>query len=200
MVNKIRFQLLCVVVAIMCIANSTVLSFPKHRGTNSRVSVLLILAMKARDAGKMDRAMLFWKQAKSLRHGIAMPKWLSVPVTTTPAIRLSDERAIKIIASLPYKLAKPIMKDLLEKNPNRNIVRKLFVKKAKLANDIQQVNRNQSVVIPDKIPSVKQKVSIWKIIFLIIVVLLAIWQGYKVVFEITRDDKLPSQIDNDIIE
>lgn len=191
---KKRFTQFFALVILLIFTTSMVLSYSKHRGTNSRVSALLILSMKARDAGNMDRAFLFWKQAKSLRHGIAMPKWLSEPLAIAERrSKLSEKEAVDIIASLPYKLAKPIMEDMLDKNPNSNHIRKLFVKKAKLANDVQQVKRNKSLTTPKT--SAKSESSVWKILFLIAMILLAIWQLYLIVFDIKRQDV---KSDNDV--
>lgn len=181
---KKRFSSFCLAVVFLFITTSVILSYSKHGGTDSRVSALLILSMKARDAGKMDRALLFWQQAKSIRQGISMPKWLSEPLLKEQEIELSDKQAISIIASLPYKLAKPIMEGILAKNPSRNGVRKLFVDKARLASDVQQVKRNESITSPKVMK--RPKGSIWKVIFLIAIIMLAIWQIYLIVFDSHR--------------
>lgn len=181
---KKNFFLFCTVFAISSVFLTCKLSanaLPGH-GANTRVSNLLIMAMKSRDSGNMKQAYLFWQQAKALRPSIAKPKWLTSPPVRQINSNLTEKEQYAVIASLPYKLAKPILEGMIQAKPGNKKLRSLYAAKANEAHDTQQIKRNSSFIATKKIK--KSKAKTFKIILILALLILIFWQVFKIYKEI----------------
>ena len=145
--------------------------------TNARVSELLIKAMQARDNNNLDRAELYWKQAKALRPSIARPSWLKpAPVKEFDA-DIERTRLLISVASMPYELAKPILEEMVKNNPTDLTLRHIYLEKARMANDGSQITRHSSFIHKDEGLSW----PFYKIFLALIFIVLVIWQIYKLI-------------------
>lgn len=142
-------------------------------GIDQKVTELMIMAQKARDAGDMPNAELFWMHARELRPSLSRPAWLDQkPVFLPDPPPPSESELLARIASLPYEQAKILLEERLKKNPGDIGARRLYHELAQKNQDHVQVQRHAGL-LSDKNPVSRS--PLWYLTALVLGSLL-VWQ------------------------
>ncbi len=142
-------------------------------GIDIRVTELMIQAMRARDAGDMNSAALFWLQARAHRPSLRRPPWLDeVPVEEPRMPVLSDEEFVRRVRQLPYSEARVLLNDRLLNDPSNLKLRRLFLEMAEEERDSAEISRHGSIV------DIHRRTNRDILVFMVYVLLgvLLIWQ------------------------
>ena len=186
--TKIKLFFLIVLLSGLCTTSSSrpvdTGSRPRSRsGVDIRVTELLIKAMRARDAGDMNSAELFWIQAQASRPSLRRPAWLDLtpmPVVEQPA--LSQDELVARIRLMPYSSAKVILGERLARNPGNTAFRQVFMELAEKNADYTEASRHRSILEGD--PVSVGDILIYGLAFIIGILLL--WQIVKLVQDLRR--------------
>lgn len=141
---------------------------------SQKVTELMIMAQKARDAGDMANAELFWMHARELRPSLPRPAWLDrKPLFRPDPPPVPEDELLRRIASLTYEQARILLEERLKLNPSDEKTRKLYFDMAQANKDHVQVKRHESFL-----PSGKERGWIYYFLAALLLVLL-IWQLTK---------------------
>jgi hypothetical protein len=141
-------------------------------GVEQRTTQLLIKAMKARDAGRLEQAEVYWHQARTFKPGLKRPAWLDRMPEPEPPMRNLQEMLITL-DNLSYKEAREILLARIEISPGNTELRKKLLELAIEAGDVNELRRQKDFL------GIKDKESsfMWlRWLLLISVVGLVIWQ------------------------
>lgn len=145
-------------------------------GTDIQVTELMVYAMRARDAGDLNRAELFWIQARAYRPSMPRPAWLdNLPPQHLDYDLPSEQEYLARVASLPYKDAKILLEKKLEQEPGNTEVRKLYLELAEVNSDSAEITRHRSVLSSDS----NYLVKVVKYLLLTFLILVFAWQAYR---------------------
>ncbi len=141
---------------------------------SQKVTELMIMAQKARDAGDMANAELFWMHARELRPSLPRPAWLDrKPVFNPDPPPVPEEEMLEKIKALPYEQAKILLEEMLKKNPSNADARALYLEMAQNNADHVQVKRHASILEPSP------ERAWYYYVLAIIMVLLLLWQLFR---------------------
>lgn len=178
--------LVCFILSLSAVILPAAMQTSRARGEFSqKVTELMIMAQKARDAGDMANAELFWMHARELRPSLPRPAWLDrKPVFRPDPPPVSEDELLRRIASLSYEQAKILLEERLKLNPSDEKARRLYFDMAQANKDHIQVKRHESIL-----PSGKERGWVYYF-FAVLLLVLLIWQLTKL-YQDLKDLKYP---------
>jgi len=148
-------------------------------GVDVKVTELLIMAMRARDAGDMNSAELLWIQAKAFKPSIRRPIWLDqVPETRNDVIALPEKELFARIASMPYDRAKLLLEERLSKDPGNIPLRQAYLDMAEKNSDLPEISRHRSILQPDSFDLITL-IQYVLVSFLLLILILQLGRLYR---------------------
>ena len=184
MKKRYRIVELLVIVGLLffpLLAQAAMLTGRARNQFSQKVTELMIMAQKARDAGDMANAELFWMHARELKPSLPRPAWLDrKPVFRPDPPTVSEEEMLDKIRVLPYEQAKILLEEMLKKNPSNARARSLYFEMAQNNDDHVQVKRHASVLVqsPER--------GWYYYVFAVVLFLLLLWQLYKLYHDLKR--------------
>lgn len=140
---------------------------------DQRVSELLIKAMKARDAGNLQQAEVFWHQARTFKPDLRKPTWLKQKNEIASPMRGLENIHISL-DNLSYAEAKEILLERIAMSPGNKELRKRLLVMALESGDPKEAARQRAFL---GITETKGKEINWyTVLFLGIIVFLIVWQ------------------------
>ncbi|GAB4277803.1 MAG: hypothetical protein Kow0029_20670 [Candidatus Rifleibacteriota bacterium] len=133
---------------------------------------MLIKAMKARDAGQLEEAELYWQQAKMFKANLKRPAWLDKKLEQPEPIFTRQEYLNRLDA-ISYEKAKELINSRLENAPADYELRRKLAQLAEKAGDKKEAE-TQKLILGEK--ENNSHVNVVKFVIALIIFALLVWQ------------------------